>query len=197
MSDPDSETRGRGEGREGCYRALRIGVVMIIAMLVAGCGVTTANGGELASGTPSATVNATATPSPAPPSAPTATRTATGGTGAGTVACPESNQDPGQPTLILTPATPDRAGSAHVSDIVPVRLPTTSKWTYAPAQSTGALSPTQPSGVLIRSLNACVWSFKAGAAGTQTLPFSGQAICKPGQPCANYRIAMTFSVTVS
>jgi len=201
MSDPDSETRGRGEGRDGRYRALRIGVVLVLvlalALIVAGCGVTTANGGELASGTPSATVSATATPSPAPPSAPTATRTAAGGPGASAVACPESNQGPGQPTLILTPATPDRAGSAHVGDIVQVRLPTTSKWTYVPAQSTGALSPTQPSGVLIRSLNACVWSFKAGAAGTQTLPFSGQAICKPGQPCANYRIAMMFSVTVS
>jgi hypothetical protein len=80
---------------------------------------------------------------------------------------------------------------------VQVRLPTSSKWTYAPAQSSGALSPTQPSGVLIRSLNSCVWSFKAVADGTQTLMFSGQAICKPGQPCADYRIAMTFTITVS
>jgi hypothetical protein len=113
------------------------------------------------------------------------------------VACPASSDGPGSPTLILTPTTPDRAGSAHVGDIVQVRLPTTSKWTYAPAQSAGALSLTQPSGVLIHSLNACVWTFKAVAAGTQTLPFTGQAICKPGQPCADYRIAMTFSVAVS
>jgi hypothetical protein len=113
------------------------------------------------------------------------------------VACPDSSDGPGNPTLILTPTTPDRAGSAHVGDVVQVRLPTSSKWSYSPAQSSGALSPTQPSGVLIRSLNSCVWSFKAVAAGTQTLPFSGQAICNPGQPCPNYRIAMTFSVTVS
>ncbi|HEY7339981.1 MAG TPA: hypothetical protein VH591_03805 [Ktedonobacterales bacterium] len=194
MPGTDGEARGRSEGR---HRAMRLVGLVALAVLVAGCGVTTANGGELASGTPSATVSATATAtaSPAPPSAPTPTRTATGGNSA--VACPGSNQGPGQPTLILTPTTPDRTGSAHVGDIVQVRLPTSSKWTYAPAQSSGALSPTQPSGVLIRSLNSCVWSFKAVADGTQTLMFSGQAICKPGQPCADYRIAMTFTITVS
>jgi hypothetical protein len=192
MPNSDSEAHRRGVER---YRVMRFCLVLALALIVAGCGVTTANGGELASGTPSATTGATATASPAPPSAPTPTRTATGGNSA--VACPESSQGPGQPTLILTPTTPNRAGSAHVGDIVQVRLPTTSKWTYAPAQSTGALSPTQPSGVLIHSLNSCVWSFEAVATGTQTLPFSGQAICKPGQPCADYRIAMMFSVTVS
>lgn len=192
MSDPDSEARARGKGR---YRATCIGVVLALALFVAGCGVTTATGGELASGTPSATTSATATASPAPPSAPAATRTPSGGNSA--VACPDSSNGPGSPTLILTPTTPNRTGSAHVGDIVQVRLPTTSKWSFAPAQSAGALSLTQPSGVLIHSLNACVWTFKALATGTQTLPFTGQAICKAGQPCADYRIAMTFSVTVS
>ncbi len=160
MSDPDIEARGRGVGR---YRAMCFCVVLALALIVAGCGVTTANGGEASTGTPSPTINATATPSLAPPPASTATRTPTGGSSA--VACPESSQGPGNPTLILTPTTPDRAGSAHVGDIVQVRLPTTSKWSYAPAQSSGALSPTQPSGVLIHSLNACVWTFKAVAAG--------------------------------
>lgn len=192
-SDRESELCGRGEGR---YRAIRLCVacgVLALAVIVAGCGVTTANGGEAANGAPSPTTSATATPSPAPAS--TATRTPTGGNSA--VACPASSQGPGQPTLILTPTTPNRAGSAHVGDMVQVRLPTSSKWTYAPTQSSGALSPTQPSGVLIRSLNSCVWSFQAVASGAQTLSFSGQAICKAGQPCADYRIAMTFDVTVS
>ena len=190
------ELRGRG-----VRRYLAMGLVgpltltLTLGLLVAGCGVTTANGGESASGTPSATISATATSSPAPPSAPTPTRTATGGNSA--VACPDSSDGPGNPALILTPNTPDRAGSAHVGDVVQVRLPTSSKWSYAPAQSTGALSPTQPSGVLIHSLNSCVWSFKAAADGTQTLSFTGQAICMAGQPCADYRIALSFTVTVS
>lgn len=180
MSGPDIEVRERGVGR---YRAMRFGVVLALALalMVAGCGVTTANGGEASTGTP-------------PPVA-TPTRTSTEGSSA--AACPESSQSAGNPTLILTPTTPDRAGSAHIGDIVQVRLPTTSKWSYVPTQSSDAISPTQPSGVLIHSLTACVWSFKAVAAGTQTLPFAGQAICKAGQPCADYRIAMTFSVTVS
>lgn len=194
MPDHTSEVRGRCVRH---YRAVHlVGLLaLVLAVLVAGCGVTTANGGESASGTPSAITSATATPSPAPPSAPIPTRTATGGSSA--VACPESSDGPGNPTLILTPTTPDRAGSAHVGDIVQVRLPTSSKWSYGPAQSSGALSPTQPSGVLIHSLNSCVWSFKAVADGAQTLSFTGQPICKPGQPCADYRIAMTFEVTIS
>jgi hypothetical protein len=179
------------------YRAMcLVGLLAFaLAVLMAGCDVTTANSGESASGTPSVTGSATATVSPAPPSAPTPTRTATGGSSA--VACPDSSDSPGNPALILTPTTPDRAGSAHVGNMVQVRLPTSSKWSYGPAQSSGALSPTQPSGVLIHSLNSCVWSFKAVANGGQTLSFTGQPICKPGQPCADYRIAMTFDVTIS
>lgn len=188
------ELRGRGVRR---YRVMGLvgPLTLALGLLVAGCGVTTANGGESASRTPSATISATATASPAPPSVPTPTRTGAGGASA--VACPDSSDSPGNPSLILTPTTPNRAGSAHVGDMVQVRLPTSSKWSYGQAQSSGALSPTQPSGVLIHSLNSCVWSFKAIADGTQTLSFTGQAICKPGQPCADYRIAMTFSVSVS
>lgn len=192
MPEHTSKVRGQGVRR---YRVAHLIGLLALALLVAGCGVTTANGGELASSTPSATISATVTSSPAPPSVPTPTQTATGGGSA--VACPDSSDSPGNPTLILTPTTPDRVGSAHVGDMVQVRLPTSSKWTYAPAQSAGALSPTQPSGVLIHSLNSCVWSFNAVATGTQTLSFTGQAICKPGKPCADYRIAITFNVTVS
>src|SRR6478672_7582152 len=154
MPDHTSEVRGRVVRR---YRVAHLigllALALALALMVAGCGVTTANNGELASGTPSATGSATATPSPAPPSALTPTRTATGGSSA--VACPDSSDSPGNPTLILTPTTPDRAGSAHVGDMIQVRLPTSSKWSYGPAQSSGALSPTQPSGVLIHSLNSC------------------------------------------
>lgn len=189
------ELRGRGERRGGRARTVRLVGLLALTLLVAGCGVTTANGGELSSGTPSATSSATATASPATSSAPTPTRTTTGGSSA--VACPDSSASPGNPTLILTPNTPGRAGSAHVGDMAQVRLPTTSKWSYAPAQSSGALSLTSPSGVLIHSLDSCVWSFKAVADGTQTLSFTGQPICKPGQSCPDYRIAMTFDVTVS
>ncbi|HEX5439431.1 MAG TPA: hypothetical protein VFW76_00980, partial [Ktedonobacterales bacterium] len=148
-----------------------------------------------ASGAPPATISATATASPAPPSVPTATRTGAGGSSA--VACPDGSGGPGNPALILTPTTPDRTGSAHIGDVVQVRLPTSSKWSYGPTQSSGALSLTQPSGVLIHSLNSCVWTFKAVADGTQTLTFTGQPICKAGQPCPDYRIAMTFSVAIS
>ena len=179
--------------------ALRLcGALALLALLgvVAGCGATTGPGGEQGvSSSPSptgATQSAAASPTATSRRAPTTTTTSSSA-----VACPASDQGLGNPALILTPTTPNRSGAAHVGDMVQVRLPTTTKWTFQSSQPTGMLTTTQPSGVLIHSVNACVWSFQAASAGTVSLPFIGQAICEPGKPCPNYRIAMTFTVTIS
>lgn len=193
-----SEHRTGAVGRAGrCGLALRLCGALALAALIAilaACGVTTAPTGEQGaplSATPTPTATATtALPTPRP----AATKTATS---SGATPCPASGQSPGNPALILTPTTPNRSGSAHVGDMVQVRLPTTSKWTFDSSQPTGAMTSTQPSGVLIHSVNACVWSFQAATAATASLSFTGQAICEPGKPCPNYRIAMTFTVTIS
>lgn len=179
--------------------ALRLGAALALAALLAvlaGCGATTGPGGEQgASTSPSPT--GTTQPAEASPTAtprPAATKTAPSSSA---MPCPAGDQGPGNPALILTPTTPNRSGSAHIGDIVQVRLPTTTKWSFTSVQPTGTLTATQPSGVLIHAVNACVWSFQAAAAGTATLSFIGQAICEPGKPCPNYRLAMNFTVTVS
>ena len=183
----------RTSGRRGL--ALRLGGALALAALLAalaGCGVTTGLGGEQGiSASPGAT-GTTGAASASPIVAATKTATSSSAT-----PCPASDQGPGNPALILTPATPNRSGAAHVGDMVQVRLPTTTKWSFTSAQPTGTLTATQPSGALIHSVNACVWSFHAAAAGTATLSFIGQALCEPGKPCPNYRLAMNFTVTVS
>lgn len=190
--------RGFVADRKSGWRGLALrlsGALALAAILaaLAGCGVTTGPGGEQgASTSPSPT--GTTQVSPTATTRPAATKTATSSSA---TPCPASDQGPGNPALILTPPTPDRSGSAHVGDMVQVRLPTTTKWSFTSAQPTGTLTATQPSGALIRSVNACVWSFRAAAAGTATLSFIGQAICEPGKPCPNYRLAMNFTVTVS
>lgn len=183
--------------RVGRAIALRLVASLGLAVLVASCGVTTAPAGDLPARASSPSVKPTAsTPAPSPET-PSATTTRTSISSSGAAPCSESSQDPSHPALILTPTTPNHAGSARIGDLVQIRLPTMTKWSYQPVQSSGALAPTQPSGVLIRVLNACVWSFHAVAAGTQTVSFSGQPICSPGKPCPNYRIAMAFRVSVS
>jgi hypothetical protein len=107
-----------------------------------------------------------------------------------------SNLDAGHPALVLTPLTLDHSASAHVGDMVQVRLPTTTKWTYDAAQVSGPLIPAQPSGVLVRAVSACVWTFKANAKGAELLTFEGQAICRAGQPCPNFRVKLAFSVSI-
>lgn len=191
------EQRAIKAGQRGL--ALRLGAALALAALLAmlaGCGVTTGAGGEQgASEAPSPTgTTQSAEVSPTATSRPAATKTATASSA---MPCPASDQEAGNPALILTPTTPNRSGAAHIGDIVQVRLPTTTKWSFTSAQPAGALTATQPSGVLIHAVNACVWSFQAAAAGTATLSFIGQAICEPGKPCPNYRLAMNFTVTVS
>ena len=181
----------RTSGRRGL--ALRLGGALALAALLAalaGCGVTTGPGGEQGASTSPSPTGTTAAASPTPITTTTATSSSA-------TPCPASDQSPGNPALILTPTSPNRSGSAHIGDMVQVRLPTTTKWSFTSAQPTGTLTATQPSGVLIHSVNACVWSFQAAAAGTATLSFIGQALCEPGKPCPNYRLAMNFTVTVS
>lgn len=195
MRRRDSNADDEGRRRGGALRLVGAAALIVMALIVAGCGATTAPAGESSQG---------ATPSPAKPSAtatarislPTAAPTRTAPSASATP-CPATDLSAGNPALILTPTTPDRSGSAHIGETVQVRLPTSTKWTFQSSAPTGTLTIAQPSGVLIHAVNACVWSFQAAAVGTASLSFIGQPLCEPGKPCPNYRIAMTFTVTIS
>ncbi len=179
--------------RAGSTTIQLLGALML-ALLLTGCGATTVTTGstsistQTTSTTPVATTSATAqtTQSPAPVTDSTS--------------CSSSNQqtaDVGQPTTIVTPATPGRAVTAHVGDTVQVRLPATSRWSFQAVSSLAVLSAIAPTNMYSPSLNTCVWTFQAKATGTETLRYGGAPICKPGQLCPAYRIAMDFTVKVS
>jgi hypothetical protein len=84
---------------------------------------------------------------------------------------------------------------AHNGDIVEVELPFGHKWT-GPTDTQGVLQLQQPAGYAWKSGNICVWRFVATGTGTETLNFSSQALCKRGQMCPMYIMAMSFTVDV-
>lgn len=165
--------------------------VLMLALLLTGCGAT-----SVTTGASSASAQTTSTT----PVATTSTTTQSPAPVTDSTSCSSSNQqaaDVGQPTTIVTPATPGRAVTAHVGDTVQVRLPATSRWSLQAVSSLAVLSAIAPTNMYSPSLNTCVWTFQAKATGTETLRYGGAPICKPGQLCPAYRIAMDFTVKVS
>ena len=84
---------------------------------------------------------------------------------------------------------------AHNGDVVEVELPFGHKWT-GPTNTQGVLQLQQPAGYAWKSSNICVWRFVATGTGTETLNFSSQALCKHGQLCPMYVMAISFTVDV-
>lgn len=171
-------------------RSLATHAILALALALAGCGATTPTSGSTLAPTQEATtVSAPATATTQPP-APMASL----------ASCAPTNQqatDVGTPTFVLTPTTPGRTVSVHVGDTVQVRLPSTSRWSFQARSAAAVLTAIAPSSAYAPSLNACVWTFQAKAIGAETLSYGGAPICKPGQACATYRIAMDFTVNVS
>ncbi|GAC1393117.1 MAG: hypothetical protein NVS4B12_16570 [Ktedonobacteraceae bacterium] len=85
--------------------------------------------------------------------------------------------------------------TAHVGDVVEIRLPFGQRWT-GPTALQGTLEVQQPSGYAWKTDNVCVWRFVAKSAGTTTLEFHGQALCKAGQLCPMYIAEFPFVITV-
>jgi hypothetical protein len=167
--------------------------LLALALLLAGCGATTLT--ARSTSTPTQTTSAT------PESAANATATAQATRSPASVTnCTSSSphaDSVGHPTYILTATAQSRTVMAHVGDTVQVRLPATSRWSLQAAQSATVLASIAPSGMYAPALNACIWTFQARSTGAETLRYAGAPICKPGQPCAAYRIAMNFSINVS
>lgn len=100
------------------------------------------------------------------------------------------------PTLVLTLKDADHESTAHVGDVIQVRLPVTQRWTMDTGDL-GVLEMLQPAGYWDVSASACIWNFRAAKVGTTTVNFVGMAICEPKQPCPAYAVSEGFPVTVA
>lgn len=160
-----------------CFLAL---VLLMLTCIVAACG---SNAG---SGT------STGGSSPANPS-PTAVK------GYGTSqGCPSDmvvGTAPPTANVIVKSNQTNASISAHVGDVVEIRLPFGQKWS-GPTTSEGGLEIQQPSGYAQKTDNVCVWRFTAKSAGTTSLEFHQQALCKSGQLCPMYIAEFPFVIIV-
>jgi hypothetical protein len=98
----------------------------------------------------------------------------------------------GTPALILVDGA--TTGSAHVGDLIQVRLPTSLRWNYT--GGIAALAPTAQAGEIDASRGICFWNFLAQSAGKGTIDFTGTALCEPMQPCAMFARDAHFTITI-
>jgi hypothetical protein len=153
----------------------------IAAALLTGCGQSSATAGTPGAGAPTATSSAPPIPGG------TSIRPCPGPTG--------SASSTGTPALVFSGGASDTSGSAYVGDLIQVRLPVTQHWQLQQASASAVI--VGQGGVQDGALNACVWSFRATAAGQITLAFVGTALCdQPGLPCPQYARLATYTVTV-
>lgn len=196
----DSIRQARRSAAAGTSRRLApLSVLaLVLALAVAGCGAAGTVGASGGSGAPGGGA-ASSTPTPKAsvnPGGPnkTSVRPCLGPFGSVSDVRP-------QPAVVLTPATPpDHTATAHIGDVIQVRLPTTRSWRYLnnTSDSSGAVALLQPAGVQDGTLGVCVWNFKALSAGTAALSFAGAPLCdQPGAVCPQNILALDFTITVS
>lgn len=166
-----------------------VGFLLLLSLGITACGVSS-SGGSGGASTASATTPHTTPNTPG--------STGTPGVHLAVRPCKgpyASVTEYGTPNVVIDQATPNDTASAHVGDLVQVRLPGSMAWSYASAG--GNLALLQPADMQDSNLNVCFWNFHAQAAGAVMLEFTGRVICDPKSPCANLERLVRFTVHVS
>lgn len=164
-------TRRRLPG--GYCRLSGVVLLAIVCCVFGACGVTSGNSGSNSQGN----VGTHASPTPRAHSTPSSSPGATScpGGSSGTIS------SAGTPSVVVNGGLPDRSASAHVGDLIQVRLPATFHWSYHAAAPAPELL--QPAGYEDKGQKVCIWNFRAHSAGTYALRFAGAPICDPKGPC--------------
>jgi len=102
---------------------------------------------------------------------------------------------PKQANVLIKPANANSTITAHVGDVVEVRLPFGHKW-GGPNTAVSNLQLQSPAGYAWIADSVCVWRFNATGTGSTVLNFSSQPLCKAGQMCPMYILELAFKVNV-
>lgn len=159
---------------------------LIMALALAGCGVTINVGGSGDSSTPGDVGSST------PGSIP--------GAGGGTSIrpCTGASVAPSKtPTIILTVKDSYKTTQAHVGDVILIQLDAMTHWSTPNDGATTVLSALQPQGGMDQATQTCRWLYAAVAAGTAKLDFTGSPICESGVACPAIARAEIFTIQVS
>jgi len=157
---------------------------LVLVLALTACGVNSTSTG-------SSTTTPTAVPSA------TATKVATS-TSASTTGCPGSTlaTQPSAPTITLTTANTQTAVTAKNGATIEVDLPVGHTWQGPDITPQNMLAMQSPSGYTSTKGQFCVWRFVATGVGTVHLSFTGRPICKKGQLCPMYVMAIPFTINV-
>ena len=153
-------------------------LALALTFVIAACG---PNGGT--------TTGAGSTPT----SAPTSVKTL--GTPYG---CPNNtvvNSAPSKPNVVVQLQNSKSTITAHIGDLIEVRLPFGQQW-GGPTASQGVLQLQTPSGYALMSDKVCIWHFIAQSTGTTQLNFSAKPICKKGLLCPQFVLDVPFTIDV-
>ncbi len=174
----------------------KTGIVMLV-LLLTGCGVTTTtavssvdNGGPVqgqATGTPGAT------------SAAATVIASTTGASSATTGCPQATQTvqwPTPPTVIITSAQTSKGAKVSVGQTLEVALAFGHKWTLGPAAGQPALTLNSPAGYGDASLQSCIWHFTGAQAGQFTLQFISAPNCPAHKECPKTIGTLAISIEV-
>jgi hypothetical protein len=157
---------------------LVVSLAALLTFVLAACGL---NGGS-GSGTSS-----TPTPTPTPVQ------------GYGTAhGCPSDavvTPAPPAATVTVTLTSANTPVTAHVGDVIEIQLPFGLRWT-GPTLAGGGLQLQAPAGYASTTTGMCIWRLRAWSAGTTRLTFFARALCKQGQLCPHYVLALPFTIVV-
>ncbi len=102
---------------------------------------------------------------------------------------------PAKANVVIKPANTSNTITAHVGDVIEVRLPFGHKW-GGPNSSPSNLQLQSPAGYAWTAESVCVWRFKATGSGSTQIDFSSQPLCKAGQMCPMYILELSFKVNI-
>lgn len=165
-------------------RSLILVVPFVLALVFAlsACGTNTTTGATPGSTATAPLATATATQSQA---------TADGCPGNTVVTTP-----PAAANVVLTSADSGTTMNAKKGDVVEVNLPFGHTWQGPTNIPQNLLVAQGPAGYAYPSAKACVWRFLASGTGTAHLDFAGRPICKKGQACPMYVMAVVLTVNI-
>jgi hypothetical protein len=158
--------------------------VLALALVLSACGTNT--------------TTATGAPAGSTATAPGATAVATQSQ-ATADGCPSTTVVTTPPTaanVVLTNTNSGTTITVQKGDLVQVNLPFGHDWQGPLNLSPDLLTAQAPAGYSNAAAKACVWRFVASNTGTVRLSFVGRPICKKGQACPMYIMAIPFTIEI-
>lgn len=99
-------------------------------------------------------------------------------------------------SVTLTTKDSNKTVTVSKGALVEIDLPFGQTWSGPVNLPQDLLTLQSPAGYAFPALRSCVWRFTAGKPGTVHLSFIGRPLCKKGQLCPMYVMAVPFTIEI-